>query len=564
MLCFKPGNPMKTQAFLVSSFALLACFDYPVKAQIQVSDFNGGNNGQVRRFDDTGAPTPPIPWLNVGGGGAEGQSCRTANGVPELFLAINTNRINVYNRTTGALLRTFTIPGAQTIAAISLSLDGNFLYVADYGAQVIFKVSASNGDLSGTFVAPVVNSIATTASHDLAVGPDSRLYATGFNLATGVVSYDANLSPGSLAQFVANGDNGLTNPAGLLFVGNTLYVSNFSVTNGRVNVYGDPLNVATVPTNTFIATVPFPNNSRPLGMANKTDGTILVAEFGADAVAQITRTGNTFSLNAQFIPTPNAGPNPKYVVTPDTCRGGGGGGGCAVNPLTLLVGTWTYSTHGFAPGTEPFASAGQFTATLGTRGGQPIGLLSVLSTASMNGQITRQETDAGTFQIFDDCSGGTLTFNLSSRPLRFDFWFSRDGNQIRMVSTISGFTIVGTATRGGSACPIAFPNGRWIFTTEGFAPASPLQPFASAGQFVPGAKPGTLIITNTADILGSVTRLETDAGTFQLFPDCSGGTLTFNVSSRPLTFDFWFATGATELRLISTTSGVTVWGSANQ
>jgi hypothetical protein len=562
------GVLMKNYAVLWAGLALVGCLGSPAKAQIFVSDFNNGSGQQVRRFDDTGVPIPPIPFLDSGGGGAEGLSCRLAGGVPELFVANNTGRINVYNKATGALLRTFTIAGAQTIAAISLSLDAQFLYVADYGSQMIDKVNASSGDLSGTLVVTPVKSIVTPASHDLVVGPDNFIYATGFNLNTGVQRFDADLTPGSLTQFIPNGDNGLSNPAGLAFVGKTLYVSNFSPTNGRVNVYGDPSGLSPVPTNTFIATIPFPNNSRPLGMAGRADGSVLVAEFGADAVALITRTGNTFTLNAQFIPTPVAGPNPKYVSNPDTCRVPGGGT-CSTNPLQLLTGTWTFSTDGFI-GLQPFASAGSFTASLGTRGGNQIGILTITTTTSQNGQIVRLETDAGTYQINADCSGGTLTFNLSSRPLTFDFWFTQDGNQIRLVSSLAGITLRGNATRGGTTCPanpLQTLSGRWVFSMEGFAP-SPQQPFASAGQFLAsigtrgGSPIGLLTITQTSDLSGSITSQETDTGTFQIFPDCSGGSLTFNLSSRPLTFDFWFKNGGTAIRFVSTTPGTIVHGTA--
>jgi hypothetical protein len=123
------------------------------------------------------------------------------------------------------------------------------------------------------------------------------------------------------------------------------------------------------------------------------------------------------------------------------------------DPLQLLVGTWTFSTNGFSPAIQPFASSGQFTASISTRAGNRIGLLSITSTASLNGQIVRQEIDAGTYQIFADCSGGTLTFNLSSRPLAFDFWFANGGTEISFVSITSGGTIHGTAklgTGGGS------------------------------------------------------------------------------------------------------------------
>jgi len=495
----------------------------------------------------------------VGGGGGEGLSCRVANGIPELFVANNTGRISVYNKSTGTLLRTFTISGAQTIAAISLSLDGSVLYVADYGSQRIIEVNPSAGDLSGTAVVAPIAAVATAASHDLVVGPDGNIYATGFNLNTGVVRYDANLTPGSLTQFIANGDHGLSNPAGLVFAGSTLYVSNFNAASGLVNAYG---NGGATPNNTFIATVPFPANSRPLGMASRADGSVLVAEFGADAVGLITRSGNTFSLNAQFIPTPTAGPNPKYVSNPDSCRGTGGG--CSTNPLAALGGTWSFSIHGFAPQFLPFASAGSFTASINAAGR---GILTITNTSSWFGGITRQEVDAGTFQINSDCMSGTLTFNLSSKPLTFDFWFSADGKTLRLVSTTNGYDLRGIATPGGLACPadpLASLSGRWIFSSEGFSPFP--QAFAAAGQFVAsiGPKGPVLAITSTSDLGFSVTRQEVDAGSYQIYPGCGSGTLTFNLSSHPLVFDFWFTNNGTSMYLISTTSGSVVWGSANQ
>jgi streptogramin lyase len=528
-----------------------------------VSDFGNASNQEIRRFDDNGAPIPPVPFINTGGGGAEGTQCRTVGGITELIVANNTGRINVYNRATGTLLRTFLIAGGQTIAAISLSLDGSSLYVADYGALKIFKVDPSLGDLTGTLVVNATASIATNASHDLVVGPDGNIYADHFSLSTGVVRYDANLTPGSLTQFIPNGDHGLTNASGLGFVGATLYVSNFNAANSLVNVYGDG---SANPSNTFIATIPFPANSRPLGIAGRTNGTILVAEFGADAVALITRTGtNTFTLNAQFIPTPTAGTQPKYVSNPEGCRAPPVGRGCSANPLTFLAGTWQFSIHGFAPQFLPFASAGNFTASVNAAGR---GILSVTSTSSWFGNITRQEVDAGTFQVAPDCLSGSLVFNLSSKPLTFDFWVSGDGNTLRLVSTVNGYDLRGIATFGGNfACPanpLTSLSGRWIFSSEGFSPFP--QAFAAAGQFLAsiGPRGPTLAITSTSDLGFSLTRQEVDAGTYQINPGCASGTLTFNLSSNPLTFDFWFTGAGRSMYLINTTSGSVVWGSANQ
>jgi len=107
------------------------------------------------------------------------------------------------------------------------------------------------------------------------------------------------------------------------------------------------------------------------------------------------------------------------------------------NPLQTLVGSWTYSTHGSiaelssASGGTPFAAAGQFVARVGTdKSGIPVGLLSITQTSSKNGQISRLENDVGTYQIFPDCTGGTLTFNLSTGPMSLDFWFSTSSTPI--------------------------------------------------------------------------------------------------------------------------------------
>lgn len=95
------------------------------------------------------------------------------------------------------------------------------------------------------------------------------------------------------------------------------------------------------------------------------------------------------------------------------------------NPLQALVGTWTFSTQGFAS-TAPLASTGRFTASIGTdRSGTSVqGLLSITRTLNQNGLTVQQETDTGRYTVLPDCSGGSLILNLSSGPLQFDFWFS--------------------------------------------------------------------------------------------------------------------------------------------
>lgn len=139
--------------------------------------------------------------------------------------------------------------------------------------------------------------------------------------------------------------------------------------------------------------------------------------------------------------------------------------GCAANitnPLQALVGTWGFSANGFAPATLPFASAGRFVASIGTdSAGNPIGRLSITNTSSQNGQITRLETDVGTYQVFPDCSGGTLVFNLSTRPLAFDFWFDNRGTELSFTNNIADVVLWGRGKRAD--CIV----GCICFTAEG-------------------------------------------------------------------------------------------------
>jgi hypothetical protein len=106
-------------------------------------------------------------------------------------------------------------------------------------------------------------------------------------------------------------------------------------------------------------------------------------------------------------------------------------------PLELLQGTWGFNTAGtglpFVPGTakahrslgvtpannvtpaQPVASAGTFTASMGTdpTTGALTGVLTTTTTTSRNGEIV-EETGTGSYNVFSDCSGGSLTFNLAS------------------------------------------------------------------------------------------------------------------------------------------------------
>jgi len=152
-------------------------------------------------------------------------------------------------------------------------------------------------------------------------------------------------------------------------------------------------------------------------------------------------------------------------------------------------------------------------------------------------------------------------------------------SRIAAAAFVAVFLTVGFAPSARAtvpACPAGVTNpatqlvGTWSYNLNGFVSTreSSFAPYASAGQFI--AKLETVngvANTPTLAITQSTTdgaRQETATGIFTVFPDCSGGTLTFFTSSRGLQFDFWFAENFTELRLVSTTPGTFFSGSASR
>ena len=245
---------------------------------------------------------------------------------------------------------------------------------------------------------------------------------------------------------------------------------------------------------------------------------------------------------------------------------------CSAIPAQSLLGTWTFSTSGFPIIPTLFVgSVGNFTASI-TPSGRNI--LSITATSATDATVTRYETDAGSFQVNSDCTGGTLTFNLSSRPVQFEFYFV-NSDEIVLISNSGNRTdnVVGTARR--QTIPLVCPSeplsiftGPWVFTTSGFKYSFPIQ--SSAGRFVASVgldralRPlGLLAINATSVNNGSPTRQEQDAGRYQINADCSGGTLTFNLSSRPVQFDFWFD-GPNRIVMISSNQGDIIVGSARR
>ena len=117
------------------------------------------------------------------------------------------------------------------------------------------------------------------------------------------------------------------------------------------------------------------------------------------------------------------------------------------NPLQMLVGSWAFRAEGVSFYGE--GAAGSFAASIATSG--PFmgrGVLSITTSYNFYGTVSRLEKAIGTYQIFPDCSGGTLSMNLANRPVAYDFWFASGGTQLYMVSADNGLSVLtGTASK---------------------------------------------------------------------------------------------------------------------
>ena len=111
-----------------------------------------------------------------------------------------------------------------------------------------------------------------------------------------------------------------------------------------------------------------------------------------------------------------------------------------INPLTLFSGNYALKLQRIPNFTvEPFGIAGLLTASTGVDpGGNPAGLLAITATSSvgLGGSIARLEGDVDRYQINDDCSGGTLIFNLSSRPAQYEFYFRAGFQSFDVISQV--------------------------------------------------------------------------------------------------------------------------------
>lgn len=159
-----------------------------VHANIFVSRFD---NSQVDLYDDAGNLIKA--GFISGGQGSEGFACVKLS-QNKIFAANNSNVIGIFDINTGANLGHYTV-GNGSIAALAVSIDGSILYAAEYGLPgTLYAVRTSDGSIA--------NHVSTSASHDIAVGPDGNVYATYFNSHQGVVQFSPILT--LIGTFIPN------------------------------------------------------------------------------------------------------------------------------------------------------------------------------------------------------------------------------------------------------------------------------------------------------------------------------------------------------------------------
>jgi hypothetical protein len=360
---------------------------------------------------------------------------------------------------------------------------------------------------------------------------------TTFNTSAGVVTFDlVSLSPGygTLAGCASNAIGNICTPTGSPITLTQVTANSVSITLNLTGIaYLGSSSTGSSPTTALFTT------------QNVIPGTIT-----AILAQAFSTTGFQSSYGAVYSST----------TAPSTCQ---------TNPLQSLLGTWTYETSGFFGQTLPFASAGIFTAALSPVAGSLTGIVIFTNTISMGGYITGETAYTGTYSVLSNCSGGTITFNLSANRMQFNFYFEKGGTEIVLVSEDLGDTVIGRAKLGpASPCPsnpLQALSGSWTFSLSGFVPG--LVPYAAAGYFTASIKNGTqgvLTITDTVNRGGDIGGATAGNGIYTITPGCTGGTLFIYGTSTPQNFNFYFVNGDTELYLISGDGGVTVYGEANK
>ena len=114
-----------------------------------------------------------------------------------------------------------------------------------------------------------------------------------------------------------------------------------------------------------------------------------------------------------------------------------------------VAGKYGYHMSGNITGVGPFALVGNFNQTFDGRipGQTAQGKTAGQVTASFNGQIVKNFSFHGTFQLTDDCFGSGVLQLVNGQTLTYDFQVVDRGRQILLINTDPGSTFNGVATR---------------------------------------------------------------------------------------------------------------------
>lgn len=270
--------------------------------------------------------------------------------------------------------------------------------------------------------------------------------------------------------------------------------------------------------------------------------------------------------------------------------------GGLTDPLFLINGTsWAFLTQDGAMGD---ATVGVFTAQAVPNPRTPTslsGVLKITETFNNRGVIQTQLTVAGAYQIYPDCSGGTLLMHTTNNSYQYSFVFAMNRTKMLLLSPGSvtrnyavtlnsigdeyvrtsdsyvpndGYSMMSVGNRGkavvlatapscvGVVNPLTLLAGNWSFQTQNSGSAS-IGLFSATVQpssRTPSVTIGALNFTQTVfGVPGTPTRLLMPGeGIYTVdSSDCSGGTLSFNSGGNALVYWFVFA-GPTQIFMVST------------
>jgi hypothetical protein len=238
-----------------------------------------------------------------------------------------------------------------------------------------------------------------------------------------------------------------------------------------------------------------------------------------------------------------------------------------VNPVYFLNGTnWAFLTHSGGAGD---ADIGIFTATAHPpSGNNPFytGVLNGTQTSNNAGAILIRAPFSGKYQVNSDCLGGTFFFNISGNAYQYAFVVAST-TELYLLTVSNDTPNNGdgpTAGQRGAAILLAGPPqcpagisplsllaGNWSFLTQDYGSAS-IGSFTA--QFQPTLFQGTLQINQTTSAFRFLDVDEVFNGSYQVYSDCSGGSLVFPFGGDAFAYEFVFASPRTIFMVSSSTA----------